>query len=73
MFRPARGGYWIEILLGIVKHQRRASFSHPRGYGDRLPLSNANNNHVLAIIRRISIFVLNEPLAAHSHRLDEDA
>jgi hypothetical protein len=39
----------------------------------RLLLSNANNNHVLVIIRGIKILVLNEPLAAQAHRLDEAA
>jgi hypothetical protein len=73
MFRPRGEGYWTEILLGIVKHERRASFGPPRGYRYRLPLSNANNYHVLAIIRRIKIFVLNEPLAAQAHRLEEAA
>jgi hypothetical protein len=65
-FRPPGEGYWTEILLGIVQHERRASFYPPRGYRYRLLLSNANKNHVLAIIRRIKIFVLNEPLVAQA-------
>jgi hypothetical protein len=61
MFRPRGEGYWTEIRLGIVQHERRASFYSPRGYRYALLLSKANKNHVLAIIRRIKIFVLNEP------------
>ena len=73
MFSSARGGYWTEILLGIVQHERRASFYSPRGYRYALRLSKANKNQVLAIIREIKIFVLNEPLAAQAHRLEEAA
>jgi hypothetical protein len=68
-FRPRGEGYWTEILLGIVQHEPRASFYSPRGYRYALLLSNANKNYVLAIIRRIEIFVLNEPLAAQAMRL----
>ena len=32
-----------------------------------------NKNQVLAIVREIKIFVLNEPLAAQAHRLEEAA
>jgi hypothetical protein len=63
MFSSAGEGYWTEIRLGIVQHEWRASFYSPRGYRYPLLLSKANKNHVLAIIRRIKIFVLNEPLA----------
>ena len=50
-------------MNGVLRFALRA--------GDRYPLllSNANNNHVLAIIRRIKIFVLNEPLAAQAPSL----
>ncbi len=74
MFRPRGEGYWTEILLGIVKHERRASFRPPRGYGltafSSLTLTIIT---YLRSIRRIKIFVLNEPLAAQAHRLDEAA
>jgi hypothetical protein len=46
-------GYWTEIRLGIVQHERRASVYSPRRYGYSLLLSKANKNQVLAIIRRI--------------------
>jgi hypothetical protein len=62
-------GYWTENLLGI--QARTACFVSPsaRAWPYRLLLSNANNNQVLAIIRRIKIFVLNEPLAAQAPSL----
>jgi hypothetical protein len=72
-FRPRGEGYWTEILLGI--QARTSCFVSPsaRVWPYRLLLSIANNIQVLAIIRRIKIFVLNEPLAAQAHRLDEAA
>jgi hypothetical protein len=71
MFSSARGGYGTEIRLGIVQHERRASVYSPCGYRYALRLSKAKKNQVLAIIWRIKIFVLTEPLAAQAHRLDE--
>ena len=63
----ARGGV---LDRNSARHcqARTACFVSPsaRVWPYRLLLSNANNNHVLAIIRRIKIFVLNEPLAAQA-------
>ena len=54
-------------MNGVLRFALRA--------GDRYPLllSNANKHQVLVVIRRIKIFVLNEPLAVQAHRLDEAA
>jgi hypothetical protein len=54
-------------MNGVLRSPLRADIA------TALLLSNANNNHVLAIIRRIKDFVLNEPLATQAHRLDEAA
>jgi hypothetical protein len=72
MFSSARGGgigqkfgSALSSTNGVLRLTLRA------GYPYALLLSKANKNQVLAIIRRIKIFVLNEPLAAQAHRLDE--
>jgi hypothetical protein len=63
MFSSARGG---ELDRNSARHcpARTACFGYsPRGFAMPRLHSKANKNHVLAIIRRIKIFVLNEPLA----------
>ena len=55
------GGIGQKFGSALSSTNGRASFYSPRGYRYALLLSKANKNQVLAIIRRIKIFVLNEP------------